>query len=158
MTQFIGRDEALDAVAVGNADWTPWALLALHEAATTTAALTSDDVWKVLHRKRIPGPTEPRAMGPVMLTGVKRGWIEPTDRVKASDEPASPNHGRPQRVYGSMIFGDAPAYWPPIPTEDAFRCRCGSGSLKPLMPTLSPRVRMGVCPAHGKTYFTQKGA
>lgn len=155
MSTITARDEALVAVGVGNADWTPWALLALHDAATENAVLTSDDVWKVLHRKHIPGPTEPRAMGPVMLTGIRRGWVYATDRIRASEDPASPNHGRPQRIYGSHIYGNAPAHWPAIGASE-FRCRCGSGSLQPLTPTLSPRVHMGVCPTHGKTMFTRK--
>lgn len=158
MSEMLLRDEAIDAVASANADWTPWAMLALHDAAITNAALTSDDVWKILQRKRIPAPTEPRAMGPVMLAGVKRGWVYATDRVRSSDDPASPNHARPQRVYGSNIYGNAPAHWPAVPSEDGFRCpRCKSGSLKPLEPTLSPRVRMGVCGSHGKTMFVKGG-
>ena len=101
--QRVARDRAIDHVGTGSAFWRTYTRGALYECAGRFDDLTSDDVWAVLHRNGIPDPREPRAMGPVMLAGVREGWIKPTNQVRISDDPASPNHRRPQRVYLSLI-------------------------------------------------------
>lgn len=100
--QRAARDEAIEAVADRSATWRSFALRALLQAARQLDELTSDDVWRILNRQGIPAPTEPRAMGPIMLAGVRRGWLARTGRTRIADHPASPNHMRPQAVYRSL--------------------------------------------------------
>lgn len=150
--------DALERVAAGNADWTPWAIRALEEVASRLPEFTSDAVWAELRRRGIPPPTEPRAMGPVMLAGVRAAWIEATDRVVPARDPKAINHGRPQRVYRSRRVGDPGAQWPTLPEVLRFTCsRCGATSVSALEDTLSPRVKTGHCPQHGRGSFVGAG-
>lgn len=112
------RDEAMARVENASAYWRPYAMRALYEAAASRREITSDDVWRVLHRRKIPSPGEPRAMGPVMVAGQKNGWIDQTDRTKISDDPSTPNHSRPQRLYISKITGSALPSWEAPPAVD----------------------------------------
>jgi len=95
------RDEAIAAVESHSVVWRTEAERALRAAAAAYWNLTSDDVWALLRVEGISAPPEPRAMGPVMMAGVRKGWIEPTDQVRTGSH--SPNHKRPQRVYRSRI-------------------------------------------------------
>jgi hypothetical protein len=112
--QGAARDEGIARAADHNADWRTFASLALRDVAVAQEDLTSDDVWRVLHQHKIPDPTEPRAMGPVMLAGVTDEWITVTGSIRIADDPATPNHKRPQRVYRSRIVGARPAAWPTV--------------------------------------------
>jgi len=121
--QGVARDKAIARVEINSAAWRSFARRALRDAAVFDEDLTSDDVWHVLHMHKIPGPSEPRAMGPVMLGGVRDRWIAATNEVRISNDPASPNHKRPQRVYRSLITGKPGAIWeqrapwdPPVTT------------------------------------------
>jgi hypothetical protein len=123
MDQRVARDEAIRRVEDHSIVWRSFARLALRDAAVFDEHLTSDDVWHVLHMHRVPDPIEPRAMGPVMLAGVRDGWIIATNKVEISNDPASPNHKRPQRVYRSLIVGGRSAVWDepstrPFPIKD----------------------------------------
>lgn len=109
--QRVARDKAIERVEFNSIVWRSFARRALRDAAVSSDELTSDDVWWILRYHDIPDPTEPRAMGPVMLRGVRDGWIVSTNRTKISDDPASPNHNRPQRVYLSRITGREPSVW-----------------------------------------------
>jgi hypothetical protein len=111
MDQRVARDEAIRRVEDHSVVWRSFARLALRDVAVSTEYLTSDDLWHVLKQHRIPPPIEPRAMGPVMLAGVREGWIIATSKVKISVDTASPNHNRPQRVYRSLIVDGRPAVW-----------------------------------------------
>jgi hypothetical protein len=97
------RDEAIARVESTSAAWRSFATNVLLRVARTNPDLTSDDVWAGLHRDGIPDPGEPRAMGPVMLAGVRKGWLTSTEMVRIASDPSSPNHRRPQRVYLSRI-------------------------------------------------------
>lgn len=110
-TEQIARDQAIERVATASADWRSFAMRALRDACVANWEITSDDVWHVLADRGIPSPGEPRAMGPVMVDAVKKGWVSPTDRVRSSADPATRNHARPQRVYRSHIVGEAPSEW-----------------------------------------------
>jgi hypothetical protein len=101
--QRVARAAAIAAVEQASIIWRGLARNALLEVALSEGDLTSDDVWRLLHEQGVPDPSEPRAMGPVMLAAVRDRWIAPTDRVRIADYPASPNHRRPQRVYLSMM-------------------------------------------------------
>lgn len=59
--------------------------------------VTTDDVWAVLAKRGVPGPHEPRAMGPVMRKGVSAGMVKATSTFTPSMLPQ--NHRRPVRVY-----------------------------------------------------------
>ena len=101
--QIEARDEAIARVESTSAPWRSFATNVLLRVAQAKPDLTSDDVWAGLHRAGIPDPGEPRAMGPVMLAGVKKGWIAATATVRIASDPSSPNHRRPQRVYQSRL-------------------------------------------------------
>ena len=105
------RDASIVAVAAASIPWRTMADRALRDAAVSRRSLTSDDVWKILKAKRIPAPSEPRAMGPVMMAGVRSDLILQTDQTRISSDPSTPNHNRPQRVYLSQVYGEAPAKW-----------------------------------------------
>jgi len=105
------RDEAMERVETGSAWWKPYALKAVYEAACLRREITSDDVWRVLHLRGIRSPKEPRAMGPIMVSAQRVGWIEQTDRTKISDDPSTANHSRPQRVYVSRVVDSVLPSW-----------------------------------------------
>lgn len=104
--------DALRRVAEHSADWRPWADLALYNTATDNERFTSDEVWRTLKLRSIPPPSEPRAMGPVMLAGVRRRWLVPTDEFVTIPEPATGRHPGPQRVYISRLIGAPYISWP----------------------------------------------
>lgn len=108
------RDRAIEQVELNSAHWRAIARIAVQNVAVWQGDLTSDDVWWMLRSHRIPGPSEPRAMGPVMLAAVSAGWLRATSSIRISDDPASPNHSRPQRVYESRIQGWDLLPWPSI--------------------------------------------
>lgn len=100
-----GTAVAIAQVSVSSAKWIEEASEALRIVATTNGKLTSDNVWEYLHNNNVEDPYEHRAMGPVMRGGVKAGWISPTSEFEIADNPkTSRNHGRPQRVYESLLL------------------------------------------------------
>jgi hypothetical protein len=100
-TKLIGakeRDEALDKVqSHANPEWMAEALDAVERLAGIHEEFTTDAVWAVVKSKT----SEPRAMGAVMRTATKRGFIAPTDLHRPSQRKAS--HRRPVRVWKSLI-------------------------------------------------------
>lgn len=92
------RDEAMEAV--DNPPWRVFAERALLAVMRRQADVTSDDVWAELDGMGIPRPTEPRAMGPVMMAAVRDGSLIPTG-VRTGRNPKA--HARPIRVYRSMF-------------------------------------------------------
>lgn len=110
--QRLARDESIAQAEQASAAWRSFAKRALRDVAVIQEDLTSDDVWRVLHHHKIQDPSEPRAMGPVMLAGVSDNWIAATGSIRIADDPASPNHKRPQRVYRSLVTGETAAEWP----------------------------------------------
>ena len=120
MDQTAARNIALARVEASSVLWRSLARIALREAAVRLPELTSDDVWRILALHAIPSPTEPRAMGPVMLRGVAEGWLDRTRQTRIADHPATPNHRRPQAVYRSRIVGAEPFSWPATkPVQEA---------------------------------------
>jgi len=154
------RDEAMARVETASAYWRPYAMRALYEAAATRREITSDDVWRVLHRRKIPSPGEPRAMGPVMVAGQKNGWIDQTDRTKISDDPSTPNHSRPQRLYLSKIAGSALPSWKAPPAIDTTAGAVTPGMVGREFPLTrnedgSVEVKRSTCPECGTKYVVQ---
>ena len=69
-------------------------------AVTESAAdgtFTTDDVWSVLERWNVPAPHEPRAMGAVMRSMAKKGFIQATGTYAKSKRLEC--HGRPVMVW-----------------------------------------------------------
>lgn len=84
-------------------DWKAWAYLAIRYIAKRRAEMTTDPVWYMLEAWDVPGPPEPRALGPVMRGAAALGWIEATNRTHKSVRPGC--HRRDLRVYRSCLFG-----------------------------------------------------
>jgi hypothetical protein len=93
------RDEAMDHV--NNPPWRSFAERALRQVARRQASVTSDDVWAELDRMEIPRPAEGRAMGPVMMAGVKEGLIVPSGYASGRNPK---HHADVMRVYRSAFF------------------------------------------------------
>ena len=95
------RERAIEVVEQ-NADeeFRHGAIELLYSLSRSHRELTSDDLWGQLHLHGIPRPREPRAMGAIMREGVRRGWIQPTDKHILSKRPAC--HRRPLRVWRSL--------------------------------------------------------
>lgn len=56
-----------------------------------------DDVWEILHRRGIPFPREPRALGPIFRRLQLAGLIEPTGIYRRTLRPSA--HRSPQRQW-----------------------------------------------------------
>lgn len=82
--------------------WKRHADEAIDYAARRLAELSADDVWIVLDGWGIPRPREARALGARMLSAVRRGSIDPTDRYRPSTRPEL--HQSPTRVYHSLLY------------------------------------------------------
>ena len=65
--------------------------------------ITADDIWDALAIWPDINTHEPRALGPVLLDAQRRGWIVPTDRVRASRRRQI-NHGRRITIWRSLIW------------------------------------------------------
>jgi hypothetical protein len=94
------RDEALERVH--NPPWASFANLALRAVAGRQQVVTSDDVWAELERIGIPEPGEKRAIGPVMVAGVRAGWIEPLGYTTGTNPK---HHADVMRTYRSRVYG-----------------------------------------------------
>ena len=98
------KQEAIDrADYATNPLWRDRALAAVQAVAESTPEFTTDLVWLELSKSDGMSTGERRAMGPVMIEAVKRGWCRPTDRFKLSDRKEC--HRNPKRVYVSMSNG-----------------------------------------------------
>jgi hypothetical protein len=94
------RDVGMAQVAAGAAStFKDTALLAVETLARRQREVTSDDVWPLLDGVRT---TDNRALGPVMKTAQRLGWIEPTDRVTLTAQPLS--HRSPMRIWRSLLL------------------------------------------------------
>lgn len=75
------------------------ALDGVRRVAANYPDFTADDVWRELGL--FAAPTEPRAIGPVMLRAQQLGYCQPTDRTRATRNPRA--HRRPMRVWVSLL-------------------------------------------------------
>ncbi|HET7030349.1 MAG TPA: hypothetical protein VFI34_07545 [Candidatus Limnocylindrales bacterium] len=94
----VARDEAI--AAVQDPPWASFASAALRDLAASRSILTSDDVWAELDG-RGPRPIEGRAMGPVMVAGVRAGWITPSGFTQGTNPK---HHADVMRVYASRLY------------------------------------------------------
>lgn len=94
------RDQSLADVAVHSAPWSAVARDALHAVARRQERVTSDDVWAELDAMGIARPIEGRAMGPVMVRGVREGVIAPDGYTQGTDPR---HHADIARLYRSLV-------------------------------------------------------
>lgn len=101
------RDGMERARKHANPEWHQAALEALKFVAEQRQTFTSEAVMQVLRSSGAPPTHENRAYGPLMLEGVRLGWMIATDEwVKSRMRQ---NHSRPQMVWYSLIYrGDRP--------------------------------------------------
>ena len=93
------RDAGIARAAAGAGEWKDRALEAVISCARKWDRFSSDEVWQVLGDD-IP-VNDNRAFGAVMLNARKQGFIEPTDRFRASDRPQV--HRNPIRIWKSRM-------------------------------------------------------
>ena len=96
--------EAAIAQALRHAreEWREKAMGAIEMCALRYASFTTDQVELMLGYQTCK-THDTRALGGLMQTARRRGWIDPTDRVEAS--AMSRNHRRPKRIWRSTIRG-----------------------------------------------------
>lgn len=100
------RDRAVEQVD-HHADqrWKRAALEATRRLATLLDEITTDEIWGVLDGLDVE-THEPRAMGAVIQTASRRGWISKTGRVRQSERPEC--HARDIAIWKSNIRKDRP--------------------------------------------------
>lgn len=99
------RDEAVRRVALNAPqDWKDAALKAVFEIANTWESFTTDDVVDFLERVEAPQTHELRALGAIMQSAQREGWISPTDRFRATKRKS--RHAAPVRIWRSLIAGE----------------------------------------------------
>ncbi len=100
-TSAAARDAAMEQVkAAVNPEWKRVALDAIHLTARHHAEFIVDDVWQNLHGGEYTH--DKRAIGPLMLTAKREGWITPTDKFRPSY--VVHHHATPRRVWKSRIL------------------------------------------------------
>ena len=98
----VARDAAIAAAEEScNPDWLEAAHRGIKVLAHRRQFLTSDDLWIWLQDLKIP-VKEPRAMGSVMAAARRDALITPTREWMESSRSVC--HGRPQRVWKSLIY------------------------------------------------------
>lgn len=97
------RDEAIARVSENTLAWRTVAFEALEAVCYRQVTVTSDDVWAELEALSIPRPDEARAMGPVMLRGVKQGLMVPQGFTQGTNPR---HHADVMRVYRSLTVLD----------------------------------------------------
>lgn len=96
------RDEALRLVELPSEEWRQIAYEAVVWVAQRRQEFTSDSIWFVLRNLwKVPSPTEPRALGPVMMKAKKNLVCVGTGRTKLSTRPEC--HASPKPVYRSLV-------------------------------------------------------
>lgn len=96
------RDKAISRVdAHADIEWKVKAYTIGEQIARENETMISEDIWDALTRNGFT-THEPRAMGAVMRKLNSRKVVEATDRFITSPSPLG--HGRPTRVWRSLIF------------------------------------------------------
>jgi hypothetical protein len=92
-----------------DSEWFLFALMSLCRVAKSKPKLTADDVAEYMERiahemtGKPPETHEKRAMGPVMIRGMRQGWIQRTDQYDTCRR--SNQHNCPKRLWVSLIYG-----------------------------------------------------
>ena len=95
----VDEDERARARRAHDRAWLDASLPALERLARGHEHVTSDDLWAVLEQP----PVEPKQIGLLLKAAARHGWLEPTDDHRPSRRGA--NHGRPVRVWRSLLVG-----------------------------------------------------
>lgn len=96
------KEEAITRVEEhANSDWKTYALSTVQRVARQCAEFSTDAVLEAMQNAPV-ATHELRALGPVMLSAVKAGYIQPTDRF-VNCKRAS-RHKAPVRVWQSLIY------------------------------------------------------
>lgn len=99
----VSRDKAINRVdAHADIEWKVKAYTIGEQIARANETMISENIWDALTRNGFT-THEPRAMGAVMRKLNSRKVVEATDRFIPSPSPLG--HGRPTRVWRSLIFG-----------------------------------------------------
>lgn len=94
----VERDLALKRVSLNtDPNWEAQALFAVIRLAKTKPKFTGVDVWE----SGLEKPSEPRRLGPIMITAAKLGYIRRTKQHQESTIPSQ--HARPMRVWRSLV-------------------------------------------------------
>lgn len=94
------RDEAVTRVGSNaDPDWYDHALDAVWALAILLDEITTDDVWDAIGHAA--STHEPRALGAVMQSAARAGYVKATDRYRPSARAAC--HARPVRIWASLI-------------------------------------------------------
>jgi hypothetical protein len=88
--------EAIQRVSAANADWIAEHIGRVRDLARDHDTLTTDDVWPL-----VSNPSEPRAMGALMVAAGREGFIEATPTTVKSERVEC--HARPIRVWRSLV-------------------------------------------------------
>ena len=116
---------AADAAGAAAQPWSAIALAAVEYVAWSRAPgsrITTDEVWAEMDRRGIERPAEPRALGAVMRTAAKRGYIKVTDEFttmrRETTSVGTVAHASPLRVYTTRGYPvrEFAALWPPPAT------------------------------------------
>ena len=95
------RDEAIERVAGhANPDWLTEAMDTVISMAIRLDTFTTDDVWDHLASTGVT-THEPRAMGAVMVSAQRLGWVTATSHWRVSRRRSC--HSRPLRVWKSLV-------------------------------------------------------
>lgn len=101
------RDEAVARVDAHAEDaWKLAALDAIYFIARRYDEFTTDAVWWLLAQAEVQAPHEERAMGAVVQSAQRQGWIQRTERTHKSVRPEC--HTRDLRVWRSLIRQTTP--------------------------------------------------
>lgn len=84
------------AAEAAGPDWLDLAIAAVRVACLQHETLICDDVWAV----GLQSCGHDRAFGQAMKTGVRRGWMVKTGRMR----PSVRSHGSPKTEYRSLIY------------------------------------------------------
>lgn len=104
--------EALRRVTRGaNPEWAALVLVIVQLCAILHAMFSTDEVHALLAAlgDAAPQTREKRALGPVMLTAQQKGWIAPSELQPFQKSERKENHGRPVRVWRSLLHGTVDA-------------------------------------------------
>lgn len=87
-------------------------LQGLHEVALKHATFTVDQVWDHLGNPDLPSSK----MGPVMRIGARNKWMKRVPGEERASARAA-THGKPQRVWESLVYGQTTKGTPPQATR-----------------------------------------
>ena len=99
------RDDAIDMVARGNAEWCYKVAHVIESLARERAKFTADHIWKACAAAGIDPPREPRALGAAMTAATQAGICQPTPYFFPSRRRS--RHAGPCRIWRSLIHDDS---------------------------------------------------